>query len=60
MMLTINRFHKEFYERLRVQVQKANTVEEMNDVLGEVYVMLNTFLSSTESINESNQEELNK
>lgn len=42
--LTINKFHKEYFERLRKEVQAAKTKQQMNDVLGEVYVMLNTFL----------------
>lgn len=45
-IVTINRFHKEYYERLRNEVQKAKTKAQMNDVLGEVYVMLNTFLNN--------------
>lgn len=43
-ILTINKFHKEYFERLRKEVQAAETPEDMQNVLGEVYCMLNSFL----------------
>lgn len=39
--LTINKFYKEYFERLRKEVQEAKTKQQMNDVMGEVYVMIN-------------------